>query len=73
MFFKLAFKTLKQRKSIGCTPRKSSEYFVMVESANLPRTCLGDYRTQSHLAIASKRDLGATPCREYGGTVKYWH
>jgi len=73
MFFQFAFKTLKQGKGIGSAARKPREYFVMVESSNLPCACFGDYRAQGYLAIAPERHLGATPRRKYGSTVKFWH
>ncbi len=73
MFFQLAFKALKQRKSVGRAAGESRKYLVVVEPANLACACFGDYRAKSYLAIASERYLGAAPCRKYGGTVKFWH
>ena len=73
MFFQLAFKALKQCKSIGRAASESRKYLVVVEPANLARTRFGDYRAESYLTIASERYLGAAPCRKYGGTVKFWH
>jgi hypothetical protein len=73
VFFKLAFKTLKQCKRIGCATRKSREYFVVVKSSNLSGARFCNYRAQGDLAIAPKRDLRSPPGGKYRSTVKFWH
>ncbi len=61
MGFQLTFKAFKQGKSIGGSSGKSSQNFVMIQSADFTCTGFGDYSAERYLAIATQCNVRTAP------------